>query len=1392
MAKRQINKALGRRLALVLALCLAFGSLTTADDRDLVREAGKEPYLYVIFDVSGSMNWTPPMAAQGIPGDSFAPAYGDDPNSKFYQAKSALYRVLTDPDLIGAVEWGFGTYNQDNVRVWRKHWIYTVAETTPPPWAAFLPYPLTGQPKAFGDHCMDDNDGDTTCDLDAAHGEIAGSTLGSCTAPQVLTSLEDLGELLSFPVLGDDGSVRTTEWVQTAAGRKFRVEWITIGSGQIGDATIVVEVRVREANPACVFDDDDSDDLGWVGSAITDKLTFVPMYPQDNTGRPLPGSSEGFMWQIEGKTNFNGDPAGFWNFVNDHSTTNHCIGWDPNNDPNQDSADGRNLKMPSFADPFSRGTAFGRGDIIPLDWQDEAVWGVGNTNRDAILRRLTPNWDPSDPAFQPELRSAPYFEDHPTALTGTNHLLPLLPAYVNNPPMLPNGSTPIGASMDDFENWYRDWVQVADGGNGDPTFGCRTVNLLILTDGDETCGGSPCSVATTLLSQHDIRTFVIGFGIQSGGGNTLDCIAQNGGTAAVDLDGDGTVDITGPILPENEDELVKALRNIITAIQPRPRSFAAAAVPQAAVNIQDKVYLTSFIPMLNQPLWPGRLDAYLRPVPLRPVDVDLPDGTTETRQLPNPNLDCGGTPQSPNLKSECHLWNAAEELIQQAADDNQILVGDYNLGTSQNERRVFYAQQKDPGTPDVRLPFDRPTNDADWQDLLEGMGICAVGDVTCGTSVVARDEALEVLDFFHRIKQAPDPANPSNTISYVLGDIFHSDPLVYGNPDSFEYWVEDAGGTGTLPLQDACASTNEPDGYRCFFDQQQFRRKVIFLGANDGQMHAFDAGSFRGTCESGQLPGVEFVKGEFDNGTGRELFSFVPRVGLTQLRDVAMSDDHLFSLDGKIAVGDIFIDPEHDGTPNIADRQWRSALVAGLREGGSGYYGLDITWPDTLDECNGTDVLPKPLGGNTGWVPSCINGGSDCGDLAYPWVLWEFSDNKACDVQLTDGRCDDDNNGLPDLDNSWSTPVIGRIKVIPEGDTVPVDMYVAIFGGGMDPVRKGMSDVGGNFVYILDMETGEVIYKREVEGSVPTEIAAVDTDQNHDLETLYFGTTAGLMYKVDLSQPQELMTVPGKGLRIPTVAEGGTGDWDPFAIFTTDGRPVYYPPAVIYVAAVGQYALSWGTGDREDLWLTTQEEGRIYMILDRGFRRADFMANNPLDERQFQAFDADSLNATADFLTQAPHGWFIILEEEERTLNRAFSLAGVTIISTYQPEQTIGQGGGVCVRTGDSRTFVVNTTNANGMLPQGDRYFVIERGFLSPPFVESGQTKNPDSGGTDPTADEIPDDLKSVMEEIRSLFPQDCRFANYTINIKAVRDDTGLQFLAAVPICIVETNWKDF
>ncbi|NHZ73545.1 MAG: hypothetical protein GWP16_03635, partial [Nitrospirae bacterium] len=431
------NLTMNRWLALGLLAVLSFAAVASleADDRDLVREAGREPYLYVIFDVSGSMNWTPPIESLGLARDSFAPAYGDDPTSKFYQAKSALFRVVNDPELAGAVNWGFGTYNQDRVRVYRKHWLYNATEM--PPWGAALPYPSPGQAKLFGDHCMDDRDSDTTCDLDASHGEIAGDQLGTCGAPQRLdASLEDAGELLSFPVLGDTGTTLTYEWV-SYGGRRFRVTWEQVESGNMGDQTLTAKLKMREARSDCQV---------WLGEEQETVMKFAPVYDQDLTGRDLAGANEALIWQIEGKVNQDGDPAGFWNYVNDtYNSSGWCNGWDPNTDSGTDADAGINLKVPTVADPDGRGAVFDRGDIIPLDWQDPVVWGAGNANKDAILRRLAPDWDPDDPTYIPELRSAPYFEDHPDALVGTNHKLSLKPEYVNTPPMMPYGSTPIGA-----------------------------------------------------------------------------------------------------------------------------------------------------------------------------------------------------------------------------------------------------------------------------------------------------------------------------------------------------------------------------------------------------------------------------------------------------------------------------------------------------------------------------------------------------------------------------------------------------------------------------------------------------------------------------------------------------------------------------------------------------------------------------------------------------------------------------------------------------------------------------------------------------------------------------------------------------------------------------------
>src|SRR5690606_1076953 len=127
---------------LAVAFCLSSiaaawmaGAPAHADDRDLLRRGTGDPYVFIIFDTSGSMHWSPKCSAEqyaaGIcdylcpTGDCFVPMNADDPHSKFYQAKEALYEVIEASE---DVQFGFATYNQDQLRVYHKHWLYRATE----------------------------------------------------------------------------------------------------------------------------------------------------------------------------------------------------------------------------------------------------------------------------------------------------------------------------------------------------------------------------------------------------------------------------------------------------------------------------------------------------------------------------------------------------------------------------------------------------------------------------------------------------------------------------------------------------------------------------------------------------------------------------------------------------------------------------------------------------------------------------------------------------------------------------------------------------------------------------------------------------------------------------------------------------------------------------------------------------------------------------------------------------------------------------------------------------------------------------------------------------------------------------------------------------------------
>src|SRR5260370_36435763 len=137
-----------RSTASMLALALAAALAITprplhADDRKLLRFDSQKPYLFIIFDTSGSM--------ASPPGDTGpAPANGDDPTSKFYSAKQVAYNVFS---AAADVQFGFGTFNQDDLHVIGKHWLYTAATgTTAALQAAGFPvlWPSDGEQWVFG------------------------------------------------------------------------------------------------------------------------------------------------------------------------------------------------------------------------------------------------------------------------------------------------------------------------------------------------------------------------------------------------------------------------------------------------------------------------------------------------------------------------------------------------------------------------------------------------------------------------------------------------------------------------------------------------------------------------------------------------------------------------------------------------------------------------------------------------------------------------------------------------------------------------------------------------------------------------------------------------------------------------------------------------------------------------------------------------------------------------------------------------------------------------------------------------------------------------------------------------------------------------------------------
>ncbi|MEA9748589.1 pilus assembly protein [Xanthomonas campestris pv. raphani] len=181
----------------------------------------------------------------------------------------------------------------------------------------------------------------------------------------------------------------------------------------------------------------------------------------------------------------------------------------------------------------------------------------------------------------------------------------------------------------------------------------------------------------------------------------------------------------------------------------------------------------------------------------------------------------------------------------------------------------------------------------------------------------------------------------------IMGDIVNSQPVYVGAPNSRLY---------------AAATFTGASAYPAFAAVQASRTPTIYVGANDGMLHGFNA------------------------GTGAETFAFVPKGAMTNLLAYTNQNyEHKYYVDGELTVSDIY---------DTVNGRWRSILVGTLGRGGRGAFALDVTDPGNVtllwDKTSGEitsmgNNLGKPIIGQLtsgAWFAMIGNGPNSPGDGA--------------------------------------------------------------------------------------------------------------------------------------------------------------------------------------------------------------------------------------------------------------------------------------------------------------------------------------------------------------------------------------------------------------------------
>lgn len=541
-----------------------------------------------------------------------------------------------------------------------------------------------------------------------------------------------------------------------------------------------------------------------------------------------------------------------------------------------------------------------------------------------------------------------------------------------------------------------------------------------------------------------------------------------------DVDGnlspDGLPDSFFPV--SNPASLESSLTRVLTNIIDRTASGTAAAVVANNTTGEGAIYQALYNPVINDELgntvnWVGQLQAIF-------IDAqgNLREDADQDGVLDSCAIDPAIEVFFDTNANETRIRRYAHATCDKLAATATITVDDLeNLGTIWDAREQL-SVIADPTQQRVYTAQVNGTSAAGGRHIFTSLGGSAVAFEAATVSASNYNywntanaiEAQKVVNFIRGDNTIPglrkrsvDYDGDGNVDIWRLGDIVHSTPVVAGQP------------------RESHAQNYTDVSYASFQAAYKDRRQMVYVGANDGMVHAFNGGFWD--------PVTSAFKA--NNGTavahplGAEIWAYVPFNLLPHLKwQTEVDYEHVYYVDGAPKIHDVNI-----FTPDSTHVEgWGTILVVGMRFGGT---------PVTVDaDDNGIGV------------------GTD-ETLRSAYMIFDVTDPELPPVLLAE--ITDPNLGLT---TGVPTIVKERLPVAGAGFTAAsVDSWILAFGSGPTDLATTTSTQNAR-LYAYDL-----VARALVSGFAPLvlseansfvgSLTSVDWDLDYLDDAVYFGIAGG-------------------------------------------------------------------------------------------------------------------------------------------------------------------------------------------------------------------------------------------------------------------------------------------